>query len=200
MLGPVQRQWLLETAAASDADFIFIISPDPWVIYHTAMHVGGNDQPKGDGFASFVHERERVIEALDAIDKPVLVFTGDVHNSFSVRITDNLWEFMVAPLASTAHPIGTAGNMPLGGAWSSQGREVRIRWCGTMPNNVSYERQRNTFYAVVQVNNLMRTARPKGAGYQYVAYDAPQVVVRWYDGYSGRLRYAESVSALDVQR
>ena len=52
---------------------------------------------------------------------------------------------------------------------------------------------------VVQVNNVFRTARPEGVGYQHVAFDAPQVVVRFHQGYTGRLVYAEGISPLDVE-
>lgn len=200
ILGQKQKQWLLEGVRQSSADFIFIISPDPFVIYHTAYHV--NPQrggvPKGDGFSSFVHEREELIEALDQLDKPVLVFTGDVHASASVQVTDNVWEMMCGPMGSTNHPLGTCGGgtMPLGGQWNSQGRPVRVKWIGTFPDNVTYARLRQPYFAVVQVNNVTPSPRPEGAGYQWMAFDAPQVVVRWHDGYSGRLVYAEGISAL----
>jgi hypothetical protein len=199
ILGEAQKKWLLEGVARSTADFIFVISPDPFVIYHTAYHVdperGG--VPKGDGFASFVHQREQLISELDKLDKPVLVFTGDVHASASVQVTDNVWEMMCGPMGSTNHPLGTCGGgtMPLGGKWESQGRPVRVKWIGTFPDNVHYSRLRQPYFAVVQVNNVTPSPRPEGVGYQWVAFDAPQVVVRWHDGYTGRLIYAEGISA-----
>jgi hypothetical protein len=199
ILGSAQKQWLLDGVANSPADFVFVISPDPFVIQHTAFHVnperGG--VPKGDGFSSFVHEREELIEHFDRIDKPVLVFTGDVHASASVQITDNVWEMMCGPMGSTNHPIGTCGGgtMPFGGRWESLGRPVRVKWIGTFPDNVHYSRLRQPYYAVVQVTNVSRSPKPAGAGCQWIAYDAPQVVVRWHDGYTGRLAYAEGISA-----
>ena len=199
ILGAAQRKWLLEGVKQSDADFIFIISPDPWVIYHTSHHVGGDTKPKGDGFASFVHEREVLLKALDDLGKPVLIFTGDVHNSIAAQISDNVWEFLCGPMGSTAHPIGTAGNMPYGGWWDSQGRKVKIKWVAGFPNNVKYERLRNTYYTVVQVNNIAKSAKPSGPGHQWTAYTAPQVIVRYHDGYTGKLVYAESISPLDVE-
>jgi len=51
---------------------------------------------------------------------------------------------------------------------------------------------------VVSVNNVMKTARPEGSGYQFVAYDQPQVIVSFYDGYTGKLVYAEAVSSIDL--
>ena len=59
ILEETQKRWLIEGIKKTDAQFIFLISPDPWTIYHTAAHVGGDDQDdKGDGFPSFTHERQ----------------------------------------------------------------------------------------------------------------------------------------------
>ncbi len=200
ILGEAQRRWLIDGINNSDAQFIFLISPDPWMIYHTAAHVGGDDQDdKGDGFPSFTHERQQLIDFLDGIPKPVLIFTGDVHASASVKITDNVWEMMCGPLGSTGHPLGTLGNPPTGGKWNSMGRDVEIRWVTGFPNNMPYARIRNTYYGMVQVNNVLKVGRPDGTGYQWNAFDEPQVVVRWHDGYTGRLVYAESITTRDAR-
>ncbi|MFW6164178.1 MAG: hypothetical protein ACODAJ_15530 [Planctomycetota bacterium] len=66
------------------------------------------------------------------------------------------------------------------------------------PDDVHYSRLNSTVYAVVQVNNCLRSALPKGPGIRWVAYDAPQVVVRFHDGYTGRLLYAEGISTADT--
>ncbi|QDU59388.1 PhoD-like phosphatase [Planctomycetes bacterium Pan216] len=198
VLGDEQLEWLTKGVASTDADFIFIISPDPWMVYHTGAHVGGSLTPKGDGYASFVHERDRLLDHFDQVDKPILIFTGDVHNSLAVQISDNVWEFMCGPMASTAHPRNTAGDPPLGGWWESQGRHVKVKWIAGFPNNMPYQRLRNTYYTVVQVNNIMTSGRPQGTGHQYTAYQHPQVVVRFHDGYTGNLHYAEAISPLDL--
>lgn len=201
VLGAAQKRWLLEGMRKTDAQFIFLISPDPWMIYHTAAHVGGSDEDdKGDGFPSFLREREELLTFFDKLDKPVLIFTGDVHASASVKITDNVWEMMCGPLGSTGHPLGTLGNPPKGGKFDSKGREVEFRWVTGFPNNLPYQKIRNTYYAIVQVNNVLRVAAPQGLGYQWVAYDTPQVVVRWHDGYTGKLAYAESITTLDAKK
>ncbi|MHC4402684.1 MAG: alkaline phosphatase D family protein, partial [Planctomycetota bacterium] len=174
ILGQTQRRWLLDGVKKSTADFILIISPDPWVVYHTSYHVRPEKGtvPKGDGFASYVCEREILLEQLDRLNKPVLIFTGDVHNAIVAQITDNVWEFMCGPLSSTAHPVGTAGGMPMGGWWKSQGRPVKVKWIAGFPDNVHYSRLRNAYYAVVRVNNVAPSAKPAGTGYQWTAYDA----------------------------
>jgi len=201
ILGETQRRWFLDGAAKSTADFLFVISPDPWVIYHSGYHVRpeAGTGSKGDGFCGYVRERELLLDALDEIDKPVLVFTGDVHNSFAAQITDNVWEFMCGPMNSAGHPIGTAGLPPFGGWFDSEGRAVKIKWVAGFPDNTHYSRIRNTYYAVVNVNNIMKAARPEGTGYQFVSYDEPQVVVQYYNGYTGKLVYAEGISTADAK-
>ncbi|QGJ69969.1 Secreted alkaline phosphatase [Planctomycetales bacterium 10988] len=202
LLGETQKKWFLETVQNSPCKMIFVISPDPWTIYHSSYHVRPDKGTgtKGDGYCGYVHEREELIEAFDKIQKPILIFTGDVHNSFSVQITDNIWEFMCGPMNSAGHPIGTAGLPPFGGWFDSAGRKVKIKWVAGFPDNVHYSRQRNIYYAVVQVNNVMKAARPEGQGYQWVPYDEPQVVVQFIDGYTGKMVYAEGVSTLDSKK
>ena len=101
-----RKAWLLHGVANSEADFIFIICPDPFVLYHTAYHVdpdrGG--VPKGDGFSSFVHEREQLIESVRQAGQA----GAHLHRRRSrvgvVQITDNVWEMMCGPMGSTNHP------------------------------------------------------------------------------------------------
>ncbi len=199
ILSKAQEKWLLDGIRDTNAEFIFVISPDPWVIYHTAAHVGGDDQDdKGDGFPSFLHQRERLLEAMDAVQKPILIFTGDVHAAAAVKVTNNIWEMMCGPLGSTGHPLATLGNPPKGGSWTSMGRNVRVRWISGFPNNLPYEKIRNTYYGIVHVNNVLKVGSLDG-GYQFSAYDEPQVIVRWHDGYTGRLVYAESITVSDAR-
>ena len=200
MLGTVQTKWLVDGVNKTDAQFIFIISSVPWVIPHTGYHVGRSLDPKGDSFVMFLPEREMLLETFDALPKPVILFTGDVHNSFAIQVTDNVWEFMCGPMNSAAHPIGTAGKPDFGGWYDSAGRRVKIKWVAGFPDNVHYTRLHNTYYGVVQVNNVFKSGRPEGPGYQWVAYDSPQVVVRFHDGYTGRLLYAEGISLVDLQK
>lgn len=198
ILGPYQKQWFINTVKDSPADFIFVVSGDPWVIYHSGYHVWGIDtDTKGDGFCAYVKEREELIDMMDAIEKPIMILTGDVHHPFAVQITDNVWEFLCSPMNSANHPIGTAGLPPLGGWFDSQGRKVKIKWAGGYPDNVHYLRQRHTTYTVIDVNNIVKAGRNDGPGYQFIEYDEPQVIVRFHDGYTGDLLYAEGISTVD---
>ena len=200
VLGKAQKKWFLETVTTTSADFIFVVSPDPWFIYHSAYHVRGEStQSKGDGYCGYVHEREELTAVLDTIQKPVLLLTGDVHHPIAAQITDNVWEFLVSPVNSANHPLGTAGLPPLGGWFDSEGRTIKIKWLGGYPDNVHYLRQRHTVYSVISVNNIIKAGRKDGVGYQFIAYDAPQVVVRFHDGYTGDLLYSEGISTLDAR-
>ena len=76
---------------------------------------------------------------------------------------------------------------------------MKIKWVGGFPDNVHYTRLRSTYYAVVQVNNVFKSARPEGPGYQWIAYDSPQVVVYFHDGYTGKPVYAEGISLVDLE-
>lgn len=199
VLGETQKEWFIETVQKSAADFIFVISPDPWFIYHSAYHVRGETtESKGDGYCGYVHEREELTEVLDKVAKPVLLLTGDVHHPVAAQITDNVWEFLVSPVNSANHPLGTAGLPPLGGWFDSEGRTIKIKWLGGYPDNVHYLRQRHTVYSVISVNNVVKAGRKEGQGYQFLAYDAPQVVVSFHDGYTGELLYSEGISILDA--
>lgn len=202
LLGQTQRRWLLEGIKKSDADFIFIVSTVGIVVPHSAFHVRpeGGDRSKGDGFPGFAHERELILNELDRLDKPVMFLTGDVHASVSAQITDNIWEFMVAPFSSNGHPIGTLGNMPFTGWYEAEGRPVKIKWVASGPNNVHYSRLHRTFFAVIRLNNVFTAPRPdgEGPGYQFIPYEYPQAIISWYDGYTGHLAYSETVSLLDL--
>ena len=200
VLGKSQKKWFLETVTKTPADFIFVISPDPWFIYHSAYHVRGEStESKGDGYCGYVHEREELTAVLDKIHKPVLLFTGDVHHPVAAQITDNVWEFLVSPVNSANHPLGTAGLPPLGGWFDSEGRTIKIKWLGGYPDNVHYLRQRHTVYSVISINNIVKAGKNNGVGFQFLAYDAPQVVVSFHDGYTGDLLYSEGISTLDAK-
>ena len=92
MLGPQQKKWLLDGMKASDADFLFVVSSVNFMV----PHVGGGKvraTNKDDAWTVFFDEREQLIQAWDKLGKPVCVLTGDLHNSFVIKITDRVWEF-----------------------------------------------------------------------------------------------------------
>ena len=114
MLGLEQRKWLLEAMRKSDADFLFVVSSVNFMI----PHVGGGKvraDNKDDAWTVFYDEREMLIDAWDALKKPVFILTGDLHNSFVCKITENVWEFASGPHNSNNHWSTDEGDRPANG-------------------------------------------------------------------------------------
>ncbi len=191
MLGPIQRDWLLEGVGASDADFIFVVSSVNFMI----PHVGGGkirSTNKDDAWTVFFDERERLINAFDALDRPVCVLTGDLHNSFAIRVTDNVWEFGSGPHNSNNHWATDEGDRPANGPFKYGPREVEIRWSTHFRPDIPRTELLYPTYCVVQVNNVYNNAQRVGDE-RWVAYPRPQVIFQFYNGRTGELRYAESI-------
>ena len=114
MLGERQKAWVKETMQASDADFFFIVSS----VNFSISHVGGtgsaniSETNKDDAWTAFLWEREDMINFWDELGKPVFVLTGDLHNSFAIKLTDRVWEFASGPHNSTNHPLRSEGQPP----------------------------------------------------------------------------------------
>jgi phosphodiesterase/alkaline phosphatase D-like protein len=199
MLGKVQYKWLTEGVAASKADFIFIVSPVNLMI----PHVGGGTvrgSNKDDAWTVFYDEREQLIDFCDAIDKPVFFLSGDLHNSFAGEITDNVWEFASAPHNSGNHYHTDEGDRPPNGKFKYGPREVDIHWSTYFMPDIPRNNLRQSTFAVIQVNNVFNNSQTFGQarqpdGERWVAYPIPQVVFKYYDGLTGRIRYAHSFRA-----
>ena len=193
MLGPIQREWLLKGMRESDADFLFVVSSVNFMV----PHIGGGKvrtTNKDDAWTVFFDEREKLINAFDKMDKPVLVLTGDLHNSFAIKITDNVWEMASGPHNSNNHWASDEGNRPANGAFKYGPREVDIRWSTYFRADIPRDQLKYPGYCVVQINNVFNN--PKRVGDErWVAFPRPQVIFRFYEGRSGRLRYAETILA-----
>lgn len=195
MLGQQQREWLLAGARASDADFIFVVSSVNFMI----PHVGGGKirttANKDDAWTVFLDEREQLIRAFDALGKPVFVLTGDLHNSFAIKITDRVWEFASAPHNSVNHWSSDEGDRPATGPFVYGPRPADIRWSTHFRPDIPREKLAVVTYCVVQLNNVydnrIEPDRPR-----WIAYERPQAVFQYYDGRTGKLRYAEAVPAV----
>ena len=193
MLGEKQKAWVKQTMQASDADFFFIVSS----VNFSISHVGGtgsaniSETNKDDAWTAFLWEREDMINFWDGLGKPVFVLTGDLHNSFAIKLTDRVWEFASGPHNSTNHPLRSEGNRPKSGMYDSFGRESEIRWSSFIVNDTPNEYRRRPIYCVVQVNNVFNN--PSEGGDRLVAYENPQAVFQYYDGLTGELLYAESI-------
>ena len=193
MLGETQKAWVKKTMQESDADFFFVVSS----VNFSISHVGGTGRAnisevnKDDAWTAFLWEREDLIGFWDELGKPVFVLTGDLHNSFAIKVTDRVWEFASGPHNSTNHPLRSEGNRPKSGLYDSFGRETEIRWSSFIVNETPNEWRRRPIYCVVQVNNVFNN--PNETGDRWVAYENPQAVFQYYDGLTGDLLYAESI-------
>ena len=79
---------------------------------------GGTDKnlyPKYEACTVFLKEREALIEFCTArAPQQFFVITGDLHNSFAIQITDNMWEFAAGPGNSVNHvPLDDEGGRPI---------------------------------------------------------------------------------------
>ena len=194
MLGTRQKTWLRQEMAASDADVFFVISSVNFMIPHTGSGAGVNIPNKDEAWTVFLDEREELIRFWDSIGKPVFVLTGDIHNSFAIKITDRIWEFSSGPHNSSNHPIGAEGGRPANGVFYSQGRKSEIRWSSYLLDDTPRELLRRPVYCVVQVNNVFNNPNEPGEQ-RWIAYPHPQVTFQYYDGLTGDLLYAESILA-----
>lgn len=195
MLGQRQRDWLLQSMTDSDADFFFVISTVPFMIPHSGA--GGfefDEENKEEAWTGFFHERELLIDAWEKLGKKVFVMTGDLHNSFAIKVTDNVWEFCCGPHNSVNHvPELDESNRPATGKFQFGPRECDIRWSSYILPDLPRLERLYPHYCIVQVNNVFNMPQKLGET-RWVAYPHPQVIFQYYDGRTGELDYAEAVS------
>ena len=194
MLGKTQRDWLLKSMRESDAEFFFVISTVPFMIPHSGA--GGFEAAanKEEAWTAFFDEREILIKEWEKMGKKVFVMTGDLHNSFAIKITENVWEFCCGPHNSVNHvPKNDEMDRPPTGMFKFGPRECDIRWSSYILPDLERLDRLYPYYAVVQVNNVFNMPKKLGDE-RWVAYPHPQVVFQYYNGNTGELEYAEAVS------
>ena len=190
ILGHKQKAWLKRVMAASDADCFFVVSTVNFMIPHVADV--GTETAQEDSWTGYVEERNEMIRFFDSLGKKVFVLTGDLHNSFVVKIRKNVWEFASAPHNSGNALMTSEGERPPNGAYDSYGTECFIRWSTWFANGATIRAHRTKVSCIVSVNNVLPNAAPESqSGWQ--AFPHPQVVFAYYDGLTGRLLYAESI-------
>ncbi|MBI3207492.1 MAG: alkaline phosphatase D family protein [Candidatus Solibacter usitatus] len=195
MIGKQQREWLMENMKKSDADFFFLASTVNLMIPHVGSPgSAGPIDGKDDAWTAFVEEREMLIRFWDSLNKPVIVMTGDLHNSFAVKVTNKVWEFCSGPHNSRNHPARSEGGRLPNGPFDSRGRMCDIRWSSFFRDDVPPAMRRWPVYAVAQVNNVFANDLADGKK-RWVAYPKPHLVIQYYDGVSGDLLYAEAIHA-----
>lgn len=151
-----------------------------------------NRSNKDEAWTSFLEEREQLIDFWDGLNKPVFVLTGDLHNSFAIRITDRVWEFASGPHSSTNHSAPHEANRPPNGPFQSGPRRCDIRWSSYVLGDLG-RTARLPHYCVVQVNNVLRNPGVLDGQDRWIAFPRPHVIFRYYEGHTGRLAYAESI-------
>jgi phosphodiesterase/alkaline phosphatase D-like protein len=198
ILGNSQKEWLKEEMRNSKADFFFVVSSVNFSIPHrggtggTAADQTGRD----DAWTIYIRERAEMIDFWNSLGKPVFVLSGDLHDSFAVQVSDNVYEFASGPHNSRNHALGAEGNRPINGKYTSVDREVDIHWSTFNMNDVPLNLRDHPNYCVVKVNNVFNNPLEEGND-RWVAYPKPQVIFQYYDGYTGELMYAESILATD---
>ncbi|MCG8653414.1 MAG: metallophosphoesterase family protein [Pirellulales bacterium] len=195
MLGLPQREWLIKSMRESDADFFFVISTVPFMIPHSGA--GGFEADvanKEEAWTGFFDEREMLIREWESLGKKVFVMTGDLHNSFAIKVTDNIWEFCCGPHNSVNHvPKNDESDRPATGKFQFGPRQCDIRWSSYILPDLPRLQRLYPHFCVVQVNNVFNMPQQLGQK-RLVAYPHPQVVFQYYDGRSGELAYAEAIS------
>jgi phosphodiesterase/alkaline phosphatase D-like protein len=190
MLGDEQRRWLFEGVRSSGADVLFVVSS----VNFTVPHTGGVNAraAKDEAWTAFLDEREQLISLFDGLGKKVFILTGDLHNSFVVKITENVWEMASGPHNSLNHRLNEEAGRPINGVFRSGPRECEIRWSTAFLPDVPRHELRQPVFTVVQINNVLNNPTDGGTS-RWVAYPQPQVVFRFHDGVTGRLLYAEGI-------
>ncbi|MEM9364807.1 MAG: metallophosphoesterase family protein [Planctomycetota bacterium] len=196
MIGQTQREWLLQDMAESDADFAFIVSTVPMMIPHSGAGGFESDAAnKEEAWTGFIDEREMLIDAWDEMDKRVFVMTGDLHNSFAIQVTDNVFEFCCGPHNSVNHvPKLDESDRPATGLFQFGPRECDILWSSYILSDLPRLERLYPHFCVVQVNNVFNQPQTLSGGDRWVAFPHPQVVFQYYSGWTGELAYAHSVS------
>jgi len=197
MLSKKQKEWLKKGMRKSDADFLFVVSS----VNFTIPHVGPGPPDKDEAWTVYLEEREELINFWDSLGKPVLILTGDLHNSFVIKITDRVWEFASGPHNSGNHSLLDEANRPPNGDFEYNGRKVNIRWStfvlddvNYFPNDLDLPIRPFPYFCVVQVNNVFNNPLKLGED-RWVAFPQPQVIFKYYDGLTGELLYAEAIAA-----
>ncbi|MCK0190888.1 alkaline phosphatase D family protein [Arenibacter sp. F20364] len=193
LLGKDQLQWLKEEMKNSEADFFFLFSSVPFMIPHIGAGGYAMSSNKDESWTVFLDEREKLINFWEELEQPVFVLTGDLHNSFAVKITDHIWEFCAGPHNSVNHRLSDEGNRPKSGLYQFDKREMDIRWSSFVLDDIPRTERMYPHYCVVQINNVFNNPQQLGEK-RWVAYEHPQVIFQFYDGRTGEFRYSETVS------
>jgi hypothetical protein len=71
----------MDSMKKSDADMFFLASSVNVTIPRQGSPGGGLIENKDDAWTAFLEEREQMIHFWDSLGKPVMIMTGDLHNT-----------------------------------------------------------------------------------------------------------------------
>lgn len=195
-LGARQKAWLKEHMSRSDADFLFVVSTVSVMLPHLEPRAKTPEQAnENDSWSAAGAERREMLAFWKSLQRPVILLTGDIHNSYAIKVSDQVWEFLSAPRNSFNTFSSDAGNPPASGPFEWLGEKVDIRWSTRVPEDAASPRF-NPMYSIVQVNNVQETPGAS-EGRRWSAYPRPQLVFQFFSALTGELLYAESVSAAE---
>jgi len=118
---------------------------------------------KEEAWTGFFDEREQLISFWEQLNKPVFVMTGDLHNSFAVKITDKIWEFCCGPHNSVNHvPALDESNRPATGPFQFGPRACDIRWSSYILPDLPRLERLYPHFCVVQINNVFNMPQKLG--------------------------------------
>ena len=195
-LGAKQKEWLKTGMRRSEADFLFVVSSVSVMLPHLEPRADTLEQAnENDSWSAAGAERREMLDFWQSLNKPILLLTGDLHNSYAIKVTDRIWEFLAAPRNSHHSFSSDSGNPPTNGPFKWLDQEVDIRWSTYIMEDTPKPRF-YPIYCLVRVNNIFENPDSSGAN-RWVAYPRPHIVVQYYSGLTGELLYAESVQATE---
>lgn len=190
MLGEVQRQWLTDGVRRTDADFVFVVSTVSFGI----PHVSPQQPEKDESWTAYLAERDALLEVLEGVNKPVLLLSGDLHNSIATRFAESVYEFVCGPHNSPNHSAVDEGNRPPNGPFTWRGRTVDILWSSYWLPETPRRVMQQPYYTLVEVQNVLENPGVEGED-RWVALPRPFVTFRVHDGLTGNQVFAYTVHA-----
>ncbi len=207
LLGATQMEWLQAGMRESTASFIFIVSPVNVVLPHDngvwyGQGVFGDS--KNDGWTSQLEERAQILDLAEALEKPVIFLSADLHRSFMARIAPGVYDVGTGPHSSRVHRLGDAGGSPPSGWYESGDRLVNIIWSSNQYRNDSDRDDRRPgndwpIYTVIRVNNAYNVPARDGSD-RWIAFPEPQLIFEFYDGFTGDLVFANAISTSEAKQ
>lgn len=207
LLGATQMEWLKTGMRESTASFIFIVSPVNVVLPHDNgvwYGQGVSGDSKNDGWTSQFEERAEILDIAEALEKPVIFLSADLHRSFMARIAPGVYDVGTGPHSSRVHRLGDAGGSPPSGWYESGDRLVNIIWSSNQYRNDSDRDDRRPgndwpIYTVIRVNNAYNVPARNGSD-RWIAFPEPQLIFEFYDGFTGELVFANAISTSEAKQ